>query len=155
MRRSTSRCWTCGAGAWRSPIERAGDVLRIASEHGYEIWTAIGLVLRGVTAAYLGDVDGGLAQVERGVGLYRNLRTPPVFWPQILGLRATTCALAGRSADALEMLDQAAELAAEGSWDSAALKIQKPTCSSSWATYRRRRRCCVGPSTRPNRAARS
>ncbi|MEP6681387.1 MAG: adenylate/guanylate cyclase domain-containing protein, partial [Chloroflexota bacterium] len=105
--------------------ERAGEVLRIAGEHGYEIWGAIGLVLSGVTTAYLGDVEDGVAQLERGVGLYRNLRTPPVFWPQILGLRAAASALAGRSADAFEMMDQAAALAAEGSWDSAALKIQR------------------------------
>ncbi len=105
--------------------ERAGEVLRIAGEHGYEIWGAIGLVLSGVTTAYLGNVEDGVAQLERGVGLYRNLRTPPVFWPQILGLRAAASALAGRSADAFQMMDQAAALAAEGSWDSAALKIQR------------------------------
>ncbi|MDQ4030514.1 MAG: hypothetical protein M3168_05675, partial [Actinomycetota bacterium] len=54
-----------------------------------------------------------------------NLRTPPVFWPQLLALQAEACALSGRPADALELLDRAAGVAAEGSFDSANLKVQR------------------------------
>ena len=57
--------------------------------------------------------------------MYENLRTPPVFWPKVLSLKAQACALAGRTADALDALDQAAGLAGEGGWDSAGLKIQR------------------------------
>jgi predicted ATPase/class 3 adenylate cyclase len=105
--------------------ERSDQVLRIAEEQDYRIWRALGLVLQGVALAGLGDPEDGLARTERGVALYENLRTPPVFWPQLLGLQAEACALAGRPSDALGLVDQAASLAGEGSWDSAALKVQK------------------------------
>jgi hypothetical protein len=104
--------------------ERSGDVLKVAGEHDYQIWQALGLVLHGVTTASLGRTDDGLAQTERGAALYVDLRTPPVFWPQVLGLRATACALAGRHADALDLVDQALRLE-EGSFDGAKLKVQK------------------------------
>ena len=114
---------------WRGRLdvagERAGEVLRIADEHDYRIWRAVGLVLQGVARAGLGRPEDGLALSEEGISLYENLRTPPVFWPQLLGLRAQTCALAGRTADALELVDRAAALADEGTFDSAALKVQK------------------------------
>jgi tetratricopeptide (TPR) repeat protein len=105
--------------------ERATDVLRIAEEHDYPIWKAIGLILQGVTAVALGDPEGGLAKTEKGIAQYQNLRTPPVFWPQVLSLKAQALGMAGRTAEALVVVDQAAGLASEGSWDSAVLKIQK------------------------------
>jgi predicted ATPase/class 3 adenylate cyclase len=104
---------------------RTESVLKIAEEHDYRIWTALGLVLQGVATAGLGRPEDGLAQTQRGAALYENLRTPPVFWPQVLGLWAQACALAGRTSEALDLVDQAADLAVEGSWDSAALKVQK------------------------------
>lgn len=105
--------------------ERATGVLKIAEEHDYPIWRAIGLILQGVTAVVLGDPESGLARTEEGIGQYQNLRTPPVFWPQVLSLKALALTMAGRTAEALEVVNQAAGLASEGSWDSAALKIQK------------------------------
>ena len=105
--------------------ERAGHVLEIAEEHGYRIWSALGLVLQGVTMARLGDPQGGLTRTEHGIALYENLQTPPIFWPQLLGLRAEACRLAGRSADAMDLLDQAIPMAA-GDWTSGGdLMLQK------------------------------
>ena len=105
--------------------ERATDVLRIAEGHDYPIWKAIGLLLEGVTAVALGDPEGGLVKTEEGIGQYQNLRTPPVFWPQVLSLKALALAMAGRLVEAREVVDQAAGLATENSWDSASLKTQK------------------------------
>ena len=105
--------------------ERANDVLKIAEEHDYRIWKALGLVLQGVTMAGLGRPEDGLARTERGASMYENLRTPPVFWPQLLGLRAEAAARAGRISEAIELVDQAGGFAEEGSWDSAALGVQK------------------------------
>jgi tetratricopeptide (TPR) repeat protein len=105
--------------------ERAAAVLRIAEEHDYQIWRAIGLTLHGLTTAARGDPADGLARTEQGIALYENLRTPPVFWPALLSLRAQACALAGHTAEALDVLDQAASLSAEGSWDSSGVKVQK------------------------------
>lgn len=106
--------------------ERAGDVLEIAGKHEYQIWRALGLVLQGVTAAGLGSPAEGLARTEQGIALYEGIRTPPVFWPLVLGLRAEACALAGRTADAVGLVDQAAALAGErGDWLSVGFRIQK------------------------------
>ncbi|MDQ4082450.1 MAG: NB-ARC domain-containing protein [Actinomycetota bacterium] len=105
--------------------ERARDVLRIAEDHDYPIWRAVGLVLHGVITAALGRAEDGLAQAKEGVSLYENLKTPPVFWAQLLALQAEAFALAGRVADALELVERAAAVAEEGSFDSAELKVQK------------------------------
>jgi predicted ATPase/class 3 adenylate cyclase len=104
---------------------RAEAVIKIAEEHNYQIWKAIGLTLHGVTSAASGDPDTGLEETERGIAMYENLRTPPVFWCLMLSLRAQACALAGRWAEALEVIDQAASVSHEGSFDAAAVKIQK------------------------------
>jgi predicted ATPase/class 3 adenylate cyclase len=105
--------------------QRAAAVIRIAEEHDYQIWRAIGLTLHGVTTAVRGDPASGLAQTDEGIALYENLQTPPVFWPALLSLRAHACSFAGRTAEALEVVDRAANLAGEGSWDSANLKVQR------------------------------
>ena len=46
-------------------------------------------------------------QGEQGLALYTNLRTPPVFWPQVLGLHAQALAFAGRVPDALDTFAEA------------------------------------------------
>ena len=55
----------------------------------------------------------------------RTFARRPIFWPQLLGLHAEACALAGRTAAAFDLVDEAAGFAAEGTWDSAVLKLQK------------------------------
>jgi predicted ATPase/class 3 adenylate cyclase len=105
--------------------DHAAEVLRLAAEHEYPIWRAIGMVIHGLTTAAVGDPDAGLASTEQGIALYEDLKTPPVFWPQLLSLRAHACAMAGRPAEALEIIDQAAAIAGERTWDSAELKIQR------------------------------
>ena len=80
---------------------------------------------RGVAYEALGRPEEGLSDTERGIALYQNLPTPPVFWPQILGLRAQATAMAGRIGDALDLFDQGLAVGGEGTFDSAALKLQK------------------------------
>jgi tetratricopeptide (TPR) repeat protein len=100
-------------------------VLKIAEEHDYRIWRALGLVLQGVSEAGLGHPEAGLARTEQGIALYENLRTPPVFWPNLLGLRAETCGLAGRSAEAIDLFDQAITLAGRDRLTTVGLLVQK------------------------------
>jgi hypothetical protein len=57
--------------------------------------------------------------MESGIALYRDIRTPPVFWPHVLNIRARTLALAGRADDALEVLTNARVIAGEAGWDAA------------------------------------
>jgi tetratricopeptide (TPR) repeat protein len=59
------------------------------------------------------------------VALYREHPTPPVFWPQVLGFRASVAALAGRFDDALAFLDEAVAISDPRSWDAALVQIQR------------------------------
>jgi predicted ATPase/class 3 adenylate cyclase len=96
---------------WRRNLalvhERAGRVLEVAEEHGYQIWKAVALMLRGAAAAGLDRPAEGIEEMERGVALYQGLTTPAVFWPLVLSIRARGFALAGRPADALRLIDEA------------------------------------------------
>ena len=100
---------------WSGRIDSAGErarrVVRIAIEREYGVWHASGLIVEGVTVAALGRPDEGLELTDRGIGLYETLRTPPVFWPQVLGLRAQALALAGRVAEALDVVAEAMRVA--------------------------------------------
>jgi predicted ATPase/class 3 adenylate cyclase len=114
---------------WRrrseSALDRATEILKLAEEHEYHIWKALGHVLRGVAIGRLGRPDEGLADVERGIALYENLRTPPVFWPLVLGFRSEACALAGRANHALAIVEQALVLEGDENLTSIALLVQK------------------------------
>ncbi|MGH2655756.1 MAG: ATP-binding protein [Actinomycetota bacterium] len=90
--------------------ERAEGVLEIAEDHGYEVWRALALVLHGVAMTGLGEQEDGLARSAQGIGLYRGLPTPPVFWPPLLTVRAVGLAMGGRPKEALEVMDQVLEL---------------------------------------------
>ena len=67
----------------------------------------------------------GVARTERGIGLYQQHPTPPVFWPQVLILRATGLALAGRIDDALGIVDEALAIAAPASLDLAFAQLRR------------------------------
>src|SRR5687768_15955951 len=103
----------------------AMEVRAVARSHDYEIWSEVGIEMKGMSTAEIEDAQGGLAQTSKGIALYRELPTPPVFWPQLLSLHATASAVAGQTQDALGVLDQAASFAEEGTWDSAVLKVQR------------------------------
>jgi predicted ATPase/class 3 adenylate cyclase len=105
-------------GLWRREFalvhEQASRVLDLAEEHGYQIWKALALALQGAATSALGRPEDGLARMEQGVDLYQGLRTPPVFWPLVLSVRARGFALGDRPADGLRVIDEAIEMAGEG-----------------------------------------
>jgi hypothetical protein len=47
--------------------------------------------------------------------LYEELKTPPIFWPILLLLRARICGQAGRPAEGLSLLDEALNIIGKGS----------------------------------------
>jgi predicted ATPase len=95
---------------WRldaAPVTRRSDELfRLADDHDYPIWQALALVFRGAAIAQSGNADEGLAEVERGFALYRELSTPPIFWPAVLLIRATTYLAAGQVERARELVHE-------------------------------------------------
>jgi hypothetical protein len=62
----------------------------------------------------MGHVEEGLAEISDGVAQYQGLRSPPVFWPLLLYVRARACARAGAPAEGLEFIDEAIQLSAGG-----------------------------------------
>jgi predicted ATPase/class 3 adenylate cyclase len=104
---------------WRREPEpmrdRAVGVLDVADEHDLQIWSAVGTCLLGAAKTGLGRSEEGLEEIREGIALYHGLRTPPVFWPLILFVRAEACGRSGRSAEGLGLIDEALEIAGQGS----------------------------------------
>jgi predicted ATPase/class 3 adenylate cyclase len=98
---------TSWEGRWDRVEELAAGVLRIADEHDYHVWHATALVLRGTAASAEGRFDEGLAATEQGLALYQEMTAPPIFWPLLLSLRARSLAFAGKTQDALAVVDEA------------------------------------------------
>lgn len=96
---------------WRDEPELARElsvrVIEVSDEHELTIWSAVGTVLRGVAAVYMGTSDEGLRWIGEGLERYRGLRTPPVFWPFLLHLKAEACRRAGDLAAGLEAVGEA------------------------------------------------
>src|SRR5688572_11035638 len=70
---------------WRREVElvqeRAQAALEIAEQHEFQIWRALAICLQGAALAGMGRAEEGLLQVNRGIDLYQELKTPPIFWP--------------------------------------------------------------------------
>ena len=100
---------------WRREPEpmrdRAVGVLDVADEHDLRIWSALGTFLLGAAKTGLGRCEEGLADIRAGLALYQGLKTPPVFWPLLLYVRAGACARVGAPADGVGMIDEAIAIA--------------------------------------------
>ena len=95
--------------------ESAQAVLELSEEHGFQIWRAVGLCLRGVAFIGRGAADQGLALIDQGISTYRGLKTPPVFWPVLLQLCAGAHLAASRPEAGLPLMDEAISIASAGS----------------------------------------
>jgi predicted ATPase/class 3 adenylate cyclase len=104
---------------WRREPElmrgRAVGVLDVADEHDLVIWRALGTCLLGAAKTGLGRSEEGLTEIREGIGMYQGLRTPPVFWPLLLSVRAGACARCGRPSEGLALIDEAIEIVGQGS----------------------------------------
>jgi predicted ATPase/class 3 adenylate cyclase len=94
---------------WRGEMElakeRAKAMLEVAEEHGFQIWVSLATMLLGAAEMVLGVAEVGLEKIEQGFALYQGLKTPPVFFPQLISMRAIAFAQAGRPAEGLKLLD--------------------------------------------------
>lgn len=110
----------------------ASELQEVASANDYVVWQTLATVLEGVAQALSGDGAAGLAKTETGVLLYQGTSAPPIFWPQILGLRATVHAMAGEFDRALELAYEAAALRAVGEEEDPDLLIVAGDVLSRW-----------------------
>jgi tetratricopeptide (TPR) repeat protein len=92
--------------------EHAVQVVEVVERYDFPIWRALGTCLLGIADAQLGQAEEGLARVDEGIALYQEMKTPPVFWPQLLAIQAGAHALAGNLAEGLVLVDDALALAA-------------------------------------------
>ena len=99
---------------WRQDAEMALDLavglLEIAEEHEFRIWTAAGGCLLGAAQVALGHFEEGLVNIRNGIGLYGELRSPPIFWPFLLFVSATASGHAGRPEEGLDSLEPALKI---------------------------------------------
>ncbi len=93
----------------------ARELAIVSEENDYLVWRTLSTVFEGAAISRLGDPETGLTMSERGIELYHGLTAPPVFWPDLLRLRALVHSIAGRHERALELIEEA--LAIGGSDD--------------------------------------
>jgi predicted ATPase/class 3 adenylate cyclase len=86
---------------------RARELAEVSEESDYPVWRTLATVFDGVATSYLGDPETGLIMTEKGIELYHGLTTPPVFWPDLLRLRAQVHSIAGVPERALELIEEA------------------------------------------------
>jgi hypothetical protein len=89
-------------------------LLEVADEHDLQMWSAVGTCLKGAAQAGLGRHEEGLANLRKGMGLYRGLRSPPIFWRMLLWIDAGASHCVGRWAEAVYPIDTATEMMSPG-----------------------------------------
>lgn len=92
-------------------ISSTRALLEIALEHDFQVWSAVGSIIRGAALVWQESVDEGTQLVAEGMSVYRHLKTPPVFWPLLLGVQARACGMAGKAQDGLAHINDALEFA--------------------------------------------
>lgn len=108
---------------WRREMEivreRAQSVIDIAGEHQFQVWRVVAICLDGAALIGAHQPKEGLAQIQQGMDLYKVLKTPPVFWPELLFIQASAHGQAGNPAEGLVLLDEAIRIANRGPGDCA------------------------------------
>ncbi|MGH8953038.1 MAG: hypothetical protein ACRDX9_16670, partial [Acidimicrobiia bacterium] len=92
---------------YEDALDRARALAVVAEENDYPVWRTLATVFEGVATSYLGDPETGRTMTERGIELYQGLTAPPVFWPDLLGLRARVHGVAGQPERGLELIEEA------------------------------------------------
>ena len=104
---------------WRKENEIARDraiaVFEISDKHEFQIWKAVAKCLYGSAIAEMGQADKGIIEINNGIDMYSDLKTPPIFWPILLLLQAGTYVQAGKPGEGLEFVEEALNIMETGS----------------------------------------
>jgi tetratricopeptide (TPR) repeat protein len=92
-------------GETRLAEDRAQAMLEIAMEHGFQIWEALATILLGSAQMRQAETGAGFEKIEQGFASYQGHKSPPVFYPHIIAMRAAAYAQAGRPKEGLELLN--------------------------------------------------
>jgi predicted ATPase/class 3 adenylate cyclase len=103
---------------WRREGEQAlscaETVLDIARKHDFQLWNAVGMCLYGAGLAGREQAEEGLEYIRQGMIIYQGLKTPPVFWPNLILIRAGVCGQVGQPDEGLALLEQALNIPVVG-----------------------------------------
>jgi predicted ATPase/class 3 adenylate cyclase len=94
--------------------KRMQKLVALSAEHQFQIWNAVSICLDGAALAGIGRSQEGLDQFQHGMVLYKGLKTPDVFWPELLYLQASICQRAGNPQKGLELVDEAINIITRG-----------------------------------------
>ncbi|UTW13166.1 adenylate/guanylate cyclase domain-containing protein [Marinobacterium rhizophilum] len=97
----------CGEG--EQVLARAEAAIELSCEQGFSFWLAHGRVLQGWALAAQGDSDAGIEQIRQGLVAYRATGAE-MFMTHLQGLLADALVRAGKTAEALSVLDEALAL---------------------------------------------
>ena len=91
-------------------LKHSETALKIAENYDFEIWKAVATCLHGAALAGTGPVEDGIIEFNHGFEMYSELKTPPIFWPLLLLLKAVVYMQAQKPKEGLEILDEASSI---------------------------------------------
>jgi predicted ATPase len=104
---------------WRGELEivqeRTQTVLEIAKKHEFQIWKAVASCIHGAALVGMTQVEDGLLEIKEGIEIYTELKTPPVFWPMLLLIRAGAFVQSGNPREGLTLIDEALDILGQSS----------------------------------------
>jgi predicted ATPase len=90
--------------------ERVNELVSVAAEHGFSLYSAAGTILRGWAMVKNGNVTEGISLLRSGSAAYRA--TGQEAWlPFFLALEAAACEIAGHIEDSMALVDEALQIA--------------------------------------------
>jgi class 3 adenylate cyclase/predicted ATPase len=91
-------------------VERAHELIAVATEQGFPHWRAQGTINRGWVKVKNGDVAEGISLLRSGAAGYRATGTE-AWMPYFIALLAAACEIAGQVEEGLTLLDDALQIA--------------------------------------------
>jgi class 3 adenylate cyclase/predicted ATPase len=89
--------------------ERVNELVSVAAEHGFSLYSAAGTILRGWAMVKNGNVTEGMALLRSGSASYRA--TGQEAWmPFFIGLQAAACEMAGQIEESLILSEEAFQI---------------------------------------------